>query len=134
MARHKRSENPIGGRFCAMPHKVLDCPAFISLSGAGTRLLLEVMRLYNGNNNGQIHVTLTALKKRGWNSNDTLSRARQELQDRHFIQMTRLPCLPRRGAWYGLTWRPLDYTPEMDIKPVDFVKDSFLLWDEKQND
>lgn len=117
-----------------MPHKVLDCQAFASLSGAGTRLLLEVLRLYNGNNNGQIHLTLTTLKKRGWNSNDVFSRARQELQDKGFIQMTRLPCLPRRGAWFGLTWRPLDYTPEMDLKPADFVKDTFLLWGEKQND
>lgn len=131
MARGKRSEHPIEGRFCALPHKVLDSSAFTCLTGSATRLLLDVLRTYNGTNNGQIHLTLTALKKRGWNSNDVFSRARQELQDKGFIQMTRLPCLPRRGAWFGITWRPLDYTPEMDLKPPEFVKDAFLLWEKK---
>ncbi|MGG4776064.1 hypothetical protein ACLO87_15670 [Paenalcaligenes sp. Me52] len=131
MTRRKRSDYPIGGRFCALPHKVMDCAAFVSLSGAATRLLLEILRTYNGNNNGQMYVTLGALKGRGWNSGDVFTRARQELQDKGFIQMTRLPLMPRRGAWFGLTWRPLDYTPEMDLKPVDFLKDAFLLWEKK---
>lgn len=132
MTRRKRSNYPIGGRFCALPHKVLDCVAYANLSGSATRLLLEIMRIYNGNNNGQIHVTLGVLKCRGWNSGDVFTRARQELLEKGFIQMTRLPLLPRRGAWFGLTWRPLDYTSEMDIKPEDFQKEAFLRWEKNR--
>lgn len=126
MGREK-SKDGIKGRFLALPHGVMDAPAFVCLSAPAVRLLLDVARQYCGTNNGKLLCTLSALTKRGWTSNDTLTRARRELESAGFIQQTRPPCKPRRAAWYGITWRPLDYDPLMDIKPADFALHAYLL-------
>ena len=127
----ERIKNGIKGRFLALPHGVMDARNFISLSAPATRLLLDIARQYCGTNNGQLLCTLAVLKKRGWSSNDTLIRARRDLEAAGFIQQTRLPMMPRRAAWYGITWRPLDYLPEMDIKPSEFVANAYLLTPEE---
>lgn len=123
----ERTKNGIKGRFLALPHGVMDAPNFISLSAPASRLLLDIAKQYAGTNNGQMLCTLSVMKKRGWTSNDTLIRARRVLEATGFIQQTRLPCMPRRAAWYGITWRPLDYLPEMDVKPYEFVMNAYLL-------
>lgn len=130
MGREK-TKSGIKGRFLALPHGVLDARNFIALSAPATRLLLDIARQYCGTNNGQLLCTLSALKKRGWSSNDTLIRARRDLEAMGFIQQTRLPFMPRRAAWYGITWRPLDYLPEMDIKPSEFVANAYMLTPEE---
>lgn len=127
----ERTKGGIKGRFLALPHTVMDAAAFINLSAPATRLLLDIARQYVGTNNGQLLCTLSVLKRRGWSSNDTLIRARRDLESAGFIQQTRLPMMPRRAAWYGITWRPLDYVPEMDIKPFEFVANAYLLTPEE---
>lgn len=122
----KKPENAIQGRFLALPHSVLDSEAFIGLGAPAVRLLLDIARQYSGRNNGQLLCAASIMAKRGWTSNDTLTRARRELEAAGFIQQTRPPMMPRRAAWYGITWRPLDYLPEMDVKPGDFSKNAFL--------
>lgn len=122
-----RVKNRIGGRFLALPHQVMDCPAFIGLSAPAARLLLDIARQFMGTNNGKLLCTLSLLKERGWNSNDTLSRARKELEAAGFIHKTREAWMPRRAAWYGLSWLPLDYDPAMDIRPAEFQMKRYLL-------
>lgn len=90
MSSPRKSKYLIGDSFCALPHKVVDSQAFNSLAGSSLRLLIIALRLYNGKNNDQIHLTLANLKKRGWNSNSTLTGARPELQSKGFIQMSRI--------------------------------------------
>ena len=126
MGREKL-KNGIKGRFLALPHGLLDAPAFVGLSAPAVRLLLDIARQYAGTNNGCLLCTLSVMKRRGWSSNDTLIRARRELEAAGLIQQTRLPMMPRRAAWYGITWRPLDYLPEMDVKPSDFMMNAYLL-------
>lgn len=123
----ERAKKGISGRFLALPHNVMDCPAFIGLSAPATRLLLDIARQYMGINNGKLLCTLSILQKRGWTSNDTLIRARKELEQAMFIQKTREGWKPRRAAWYGICWQPLDYDPLMDIKPAEFMLRQFLL-------
>ncbi|NMG32365.1 hypothetical protein [Aromatoleum evansii] len=123
----ERTKNRVGGRFLALPHQVMDCPAFIGLSAHATRLLLDMARQFAGTNNGRLLCTLSVMKKRGWCSNDTLSRARKELEAARFIQKTREAWMPRRAAWYGLCWLPLDFDPAMDIKPGEFLTKQYLL-------
>ena len=130
MGREK-TKNGMKCRFLALPHGVLDAPSFITLSAPAVRLLLDIARQYAGPNNGRLLCTLSVMKRRGWTSNDTLTRARRELEASGFILQTRLPMMPRRAAWYGVTWRPLDYLPEMDIKPVDFMMNAYLLTPEE---
>lgn len=123
----ERNKNRVQGRFLALPHSVLDSQAFISLSAQATRLLLDVARQFAGTNNGKLLCTLTALKPRGWTSNDTLSRARKELEAAQLIQLTRHASKPRRAAWWGLCWLPLDFDPLMDLKPAEFQLKQFLI-------
>lgn len=130
----KKPENAISGRFLALPHTVMDSTAFVELSYPASRLLIDIARQYTGKNNGQLLCAASVMAKRGWNSNDTLTRARRELESAGFIQQTRMPLMPRRAAWYGLTWRLLDYLPEMDLKPADFRKNAFLLTRKNQSD
>lgn len=123
----ERNNYKLKGRFLAFPHQVLDSAAFIRLSAPAVRLLIDIARQYAGTNNGKLLCTLSVLKKRGWNSNDTLSRARKELEAAKLIQKTRYESKPRRAAWWGLCWLPLDYDPLMDIKPGEFFLKQFLL-------
>ena len=123
----ERTKNRVGGRFLALPHQVMDSSPFIGLSAPATRLLLDMARQYMGTNNGKLLCTLSLMKRRGWSSNDTLSRARKELEAAKFIQRTREAWMPRRAAWYGLCWLPLDFDPVMDIKPGDFLRKQYLL-------
>ncbi|MBD5801049.1 hypothetical protein AZOA_04510 [Azoarcus sp. Aa7] len=123
----ERTKNRVGGRFLALPHQVMDCPAFIGLSAPATRLLLDMARQFAGTNNGKLLCTLSVMRKRGWSSNDTLCRARKELEAARFIQKTREAWMPRRAAWFGLCWLPLDYDPAMDIKPGEFLTKQYLL-------
>lgn len=126
MGREK-TKSRVGGRFLALPHQVIDCAAYIGLSAPAKDLLTCIARQFAGANNGRLLCTLSVMKKRGWTSNDTLSRARKELEGAQFIQRTREAQMPRRAAWYGLCWLPLDYDPLMDIKPPDFLLKQFLL-------
>lgn len=126
----ERTKKPLGGRlgrFLALPHQVLDSAAFIGLSAPASRLLLDVGHQYMGSNNGKLLCTLSYLKRRGWNSNDTLARARTELEAARLIQKCREAMKPHRAAWWGICWKPLDYDPLMDIKPFDFAVNQFLL-------
>lgn len=125
MGREK-SKGKIAGRFLALPHSLLDCEAFIELSAPATRLLIDLARQYMGTNNGRLLCTLSALKTRGWTSNDTLQRARRELEEAKLIQMTRYAAKPRRAAWWALCWLPLDYDTLMDIGRDEFALKQFF--------
>ena len=52
MAKSKR--NPLGELFAAIPHSVIDSPAFSDLNGQAVRLLLIMARQGRGVNNGLI--------------------------------------------------------------------------------
>lgn len=80
---------------------------FAALSGRATKLLLELALQYNGSNNGDLDLTRTRLRHRGFNSTDQLIKARNELLETGWIMVTRqggrnIPSL------YAITWRPID--------------------------
>lgn len=112
--------------FVALPFVVLDCPGFLGLSGPAVRLLIDMARQYSGRNNGRLVACAKAMKPRGWNSNDTLSRARKELEEAGFLVQTRLGMRPNRAAWFALSWQALDWSPEMDIKRESFRRGLYL--------
>jgi hypothetical protein len=112
-AKHKRTGRD-GVRFLALPHTVMDSPAFLGLSAPAVRLLLDIARQFDGRNNGRLVACMSALKARGWTSNDTLTRARKELETSGLLYQTRIGMRPNRAAWFALTWLALDWTPEME--------------------
>lgn len=89
----ERTRKGMKGRFLALPHGVIDSQNFIGLSAPAVRLLLDIGRQYAGTKIGRLLCTLSLMKSRGWSSNDTLIRARRELESAGFIQLPDLSTL-----------------------------------------
>jgi hypothetical protein len=125
-ARDKRE----GGGFVAFPHEVLNSVAFIGLTAHARMLLLDLAAQYKGNNNGDLCAAWTLMKKRGWKSEETLHKAKQQLLERGLIAETRKGARPNKAALYGLTWFDLDDCKgKLDISPQAFPKRGYLLFE-----
>jgi len=95
------------GSFSLIPHMIQDSPNWKACSGTAVKLLCELVRQFNGRNNGDLCAARSVLATRGWRSPDTLDRALQELLHLGFIT------LARQGGrnlanLYALTWHPID--------------------------
>lgn len=107
------------GRFIALPVAVLDCPAYAQLSMHARALLLEVARQFAGDNNGRLLLSRDYMAKRGWKSNDMLTKAKRELLNGGFIHETVMGHRPNKASWYAVTWRTLDRIPGYDAGAVE---------------
>ena len=117
MGRDKRSKGDssrVAGGFAAVPWDVLDSPAYARLSHPARSLLIELARQYVRDNNGRLLASLAYLSKRGWKSNDTLTRAKRELLEAGFIHETVKGHRPNKASWYAITWYTLDRHPGYD--------------------
>lgn len=105
-----------GGRFIALPHSVMESPAYLRLSHHARALLLEFAFQYRGDDNGRLLCSGNYLAARGWNSNDTITKAKRELLEAGFIHETVKGHRPNKASWYAVTWQTLDrldgYDPE----------------------
>lgn len=102
------------GGFIALPWAVVDSPAFAALSVYARALLLELARQYVRDNNGRLLLTRERMAARGWTSNDTLTKARRELEAAGFLYQTVRGHRPSKASWYAVTWAPLDVHPGFD--------------------
>lgn len=102
------------GGFIALPWAVVDSPAFTALSVYARALLLELARQYVRDNNGRLLLTRERMAARGWTSNDTLTKARRELEAAGFLYQTVRGHRPSKASWYAVTWAPLDVHPGFD--------------------
>ncbi|MBI2278306.1 MAG: hypothetical protein HYU74_13225 [Dechloromonas sp.] len=118
-----------GSRFLALPHVVMDSEAFRNLSGPALRLLLDIARQYDGDNNGRLVACSNYLRTRGWSSQDTASRARKELEASRLIVETRKGMRPNRATWYALTWLSFDWSQDMDMPRNQFRRGAYLVKD-----
>ena len=103
------------GGFVAMPWAVLDCPGYQRLSLIAKCLLMEVARQYCKDNNGRMLISRAYMSKRGWMSNDTISKAKLELTEAGFIYQTVMGHRPNKASWYAITWYSLDRLDGYDI-------------------
>lgn len=78
-----------GGQFVAIRMDVIRSEAWAKTSVWGTRLIMDLAAQYRGNNNGDLCAAWSNMKKRGWKSRDTLDRAKKDLLDKKWIQVTR---------------------------------------------
>jgi hypothetical protein len=76
-------------RHIQIPHRVLNSQAYIQLACHAKQLYVDLRIKYNGHNNADISATFSDLKKRGWRSSSTLSKALQQLQDHGLLVNTR---------------------------------------------
>jgi hypothetical protein len=95
-ARRRRRYN--GPNFIQLFRYMLDCPAYVSLSSYGRAGLIEVIRGYNGSNNGKIILSVRDLARRLCCHRDTACGALQELVDKGFIE-------PRIKGAFGVKFK-----------------------------
>lgn len=110
------------GGFIALPWSVLDCPAYARLSHPARSLLWEFARQYVRDNNGRLLASGVYLAKRGWRSQDVVTRAKRELLEAGFIHETVMGHRPNRASWYAVTWRMLDKLPGYDAGAAETFK------------
>lgn len=111
--KHDTGREP--GPFVALPWSVLDSPAYLSLSVHAKALLIEVARQYHKDDNGRLLLSRAHLASRGWNSNDTITKAKRELLAAGLIFETVKGHRPNRASWYAMTWYRLDKLPGYDF-------------------
>ncbi|WP_374515581.1 hypothetical protein [Niveibacterium sp.] len=115
-----------GTRFVALPHQLLDSPAWLALSFSARALLIDVARQFSGSNNGRLTLCDKALRPRGWTSSATIHKAKRELLAAGFLCETRKGHKPNKASWFALTWQTLDWSPDMDIQRAGFTRSAYL--------
>lgn len=113
------------GSFIAVPLAVLDSQAYITLSSSATKLLWDIAAQLRGDNNGHLYCAWVVMSKRGWKSETTLTKAKQELLASELLFETRKGARPNKAAWYAVTWQALDAIDGMDIGPAAFPRGAY---------
>lgn len=104
MARTKKPVEAVRGTYSAMPHAVMDSPAYTGASATAKALLCELIRQHNGANNGRLHLSREWLASRGWRSRSIVDKARAELIERGLIVQTKQGGMGVGASRYALTW------------------------------
>lgn len=105
--RQKHKGRKESGTFSLIPHAVQDSPNWQACGGTAIKLLCDLVRQYNGRNNGDLCASIGLLRSRGWNSPDTLRWAIRELRHYGLLTLTRqggLNC----ASLYAVTWLAID--------------------------
>lgn len=100
------------GAFIPFPCSVLRSDNFISMTKNGKAMLFDLceqLRFKKGGtvNNGDLCAAPSIMQKRGWNSNEAISFALQELLYYEFVILTRRGD-HRRPHLYGVAWWAID--------------------------
>ncbi len=106
------------GSFVQLPHRLLNEPKFLGLSGNAVKLLLDLFSQFKGKNNGDFSIAWSRMKARGWRSKSTLHRAKDELIAAGMITTTRQGGLGFCSL-YAVTWLAIDECGgKLDIEPT----------------
>ena len=89
--------------YAAIEHRVIDSPAYASLSFSARSLLVLITRQLTKDNNGHLQATFTYMKRFGFSVN-TLSRATRELIAHGFIYKTKSGGFHQGAAQFAVTW------------------------------
>ena len=125
--------------FAGIPRWVIDTDRYATLSPSAIKLLVLLSYQYKGNNNGDLVITHSLLKKH-FKSNTTMYKARDELLEKGFIAINAYGGKSYEGKklphLYALTWDSVDdfvnkdknldrYTHlPIDVEPLNlFLKD-----------
>jgi Fe2+ or Zn2+ uptake regulation protein len=120
MARHDRTgRSTTPGRFTALPHDVLDSPGYLGTSPAARAVLVELVRLHNGRNNGGIALGVRLAATRCNVSPATVARALQELGDAGLVDCIAKGSFrikDRQASTYRLNWLRCDVTQAIPMR------------------
>jgi hypothetical protein len=127
--RHNRTGRSTTERFVMLPHYMLRSHAWRALSPVAAKLLIEVLAIYDGSNNGYLAMSARVAGERLGCAKDTAARAFAELQklgflvqviegkfsrkDRHASEwrLTLHPCNRKNGELASkefMHWRPAE--------------------------
>ncbi|WP_078085308.1 hypothetical protein [Microbulbifer mangrovi] len=127
--RRKVKNRQESGRFCLIPHSVLDYPGYVGLNYSARAMLLELVRRYNGINNGDISAPYSQLRHRGFASKGTISNALKQLLSARLIVASRDWQFYNRNSYcalYALGWRPIDDCDgKHDLAPTNVAPHSY---------
>ncbi|MCH2160101.1 MAG: hypothetical protein MK096_15130 [Oleiphilaceae bacterium] len=105
-------------RFVMLPLDVLNHDDYISLSMKSKVLLVDVLRQYQGYNNGDLSITLSVMKKSGWTSNASLTAAKNELINAGLLVLTRQGGR-NQCSLYGVTFQSIDgCSNKLEVPPT----------------
>ena len=114
------------GKFFAMPLRVMDHENYINLSSKAKDLLFEFGRQLRyskdggARNNGDLCVTISLMKDRGWKSKESLDFAIRELTHYGFIVKTRSGGMGFGPDLYALTFLAIDECEgKLEIGPTN---------------
>jgi hypothetical protein len=96
-----------GPGFVQLFHYFIDTPQFYKLKGNALKLLVYLVRQYDGKNNGDLSVSTEYMKKH-WRSQDTKDRALGELLKGGWIIETRKGGMGMGASLFAITWKPID--------------------------
>jgi hypothetical protein len=117
-------------RHVRLYHWIINSPAYLSLTPAARAIHLELCRLYNGGNNGQIALSVRVAAERCRISKNTANRSFRELVERGFITLMRPGAFSlkvRHASLWRLNHLNCDVTGELASK-------EFMRWGlKKQN-
>lgn len=102
--RRRQTGRRTSGTFAAIPHAVMDSPAWRQCGGTAIKLLCGLARQYNGRNNGNLCAAASVLP--GF-APETRTRALRELQHYGLALQTRQGGL-RGPSLYAVTWQAID--------------------------
>ena len=99
-------------RFVGIPHKIASTDKFAKLKGNELKLLIELLRQFNGRNNGNLTTAESILSKRGWAAS-SIYYASTGLQRQGWIVITRQGWKVRGMATLvAITWEGIDDPPK----------------------
>lgn len=121
----KQDRKRDAGGFLALPFSVIDSQAYLGLSPSAVKLLFDIAGQYRGYNNGKLYAAWVLMSKRGWQSQTTLTKAKNELLASQLLFETRKGARPNKAAWYAITWMALDHQIGMDVAGSAFQKGAY---------
>lgn len=111
----KGRNEPPSDRFARLPHSLLKSEAYRSLNAVARAVLVELIMLENGSNNGSLYLsTRDAADRLGMSDERPAMRAFADLVDRGFVRLTKDAhfCIKAadqsRARCWRLTWLPWD--------------------------
>jgi hypothetical protein len=120
---NNKGRNHNKGRFAGIPISVMNTQDYKDLPYTAKALLFELAYQYRYNNNGDLTVALSVLKKRGWKREATISTAIKKLLEANLITKTRQGYFRNpesRCALYALNWHPINDCrgKDLEVKPT----------------
>ena len=120
--RAKRQAEP----FIQISDLVLASEAYKDLGFSARSMLIEMVKYYNGRNNGYIFISKQVLKSRGFSKN-TATKALKELTSHGLIYMTKKGGNLNGGcSWYAITWLQINRMEGQNLE--NFVANAYAKW------